>query len=71
MYSKITNDKPEHLTNVGGDRLANFEEWIAHKQLCRQMFEEAELSMQVSREDYLARLDSVVAHHKKTAKGHA
>jgi hypothetical protein len=67
MDKTITNKKPELQNRSNG--LANFDDWMAHKQLCRKMFEEAEVSLRVSREDYLAQLETVVSIHKGMAKG--
>ncbi|RBA22892.1 hypothetical protein [Herminiimonas fonticola] len=72
MEKKITDDKPElqnRVNKTGSDGLASFDEWMAHKQLCRRMFVEAELSLRVSREDYLAQLETVVSRHKGMVKG--
>lgn len=72
MDKKITDDKPElqnRVNKAGTDGLASFDEWMAHKQLCRRMFVEAELSLRVSREDYLAQLETVVSRHKGMVKG--
>ncbi|MFC7299910.1 hypothetical protein [Herminiimonas aquatilis] len=70
MDKKITDIKPAPQNRIVTDsqRLASFDEWMAHKRLCRKMFEEAERSLRVSREDYLAQLETVVSIHKGMAK---
>lgn len=70
MDKKITDIKPALQNRIVTDsgRLASFDEWIAHKQLCRKMFEEAQLSWRVSREDYFAQLETVVSINKGMAK---
>ena len=72
MHNTITGESPKlqnRINNVGSEGMPSFDEWIAHKQLCRRMFEDAELSLRVSREDYLDRLEAVVSLHKAMVKG--
>lgn len=71
MDKTITDKKPElqnRINMMDSNGLASFDEWMAHKQLCRKMFEEAQLSLRVSREEYLAQLETVVSIHKGIAK---
>ena len=64
---KTINKKPDlqnRIKMVNSNELASFEEWMAHKKLCRKMFEDAQLSLRISREDYLAQLETVISLHK-------
>lgn len=71
MEKTVTDNKQDsqnRINKVGSDGLASFDEWMAHKELCRRMFVEAELSLRVSREEYLAQLETVVSRHKDITK---
>lgn len=72
MDKTITDKKPalqNRINTTDRNGLASFDEWMAHKQLCRKIFEEAQLSLRVSQEEYLAQLETVVSIHKGMAKG--
>lgn len=67
MDETITDKKPQLQNRSNG--LASFDEWMAHKQLCRKIFEEAQVSLRISREDYFTQLETLVSIHKGIDKG--